>query len=224
MREFRLYGHLRDQFGPSYTLDAATPAEGILALSTQIPGFREAVEGHEPGFRVRLGRRSIGEEDLARPCSEIVRIVPCVVGAKDGWGQVLAGAILIAAGVAVGYFGGPGMYWASDAMVNMGAMMMLGGVAQALSGNPAYAATALDKGPQDTPSYAFSGPHMTTGQGNPVPLGYGKLRISGALVSLGISPETWLFKGFGGAAPDEVGTMGGDGDTTPWIWAIAPSA
>ena len=28
----------------------------------------------------------------------------------------------------------------------------------------------------------------------------------------------------GGMAPDEIGTMGGDGDTSPWVWAIAPSA
>lgn len=82
---------------------------------------------------------------------------------------------------------------------------------------------AFDKGPKDTPSYSFSGPNMTTGQGNPVPLGYGRLRVSGALVSLGLSPEIWTVKGLGGAAPDEVGTMGGGGDTSPLVWTIAPA-
>jgi predicted phage tail protein len=103
-----------------------------------------------------------------------------------------------------------------------GLSLVLGGAAELLSKPPAFAPSSLDKGPADAPTYAFQGPHMTTGQGNCVPLLYGRCRIGGALISLGISPETWTTNGFGGAAPDEVGTRGGNGDTAPWVWAVAP--
>ena len=100
--------------------------------------------------------------------------------------------------------------------------MMVGGVAEMLMKKPVFQPSSLDKGPADTPSYSFQGPHMTTGQGNCVPIGYGRLRVGGALVSVGIKAETWPTKGFGGAATDEAGTITGDGDTTPWVWAVAP--
>jgi hypothetical protein len=48
--------------------------------------------------------------------------------------------------------------------------------------------------------------------------------VGGALISVGISPETWTVNGLGGLAPDEVGTRGGDGSASPWIWAVAPVA
>lgn len=220
-KDIRLYGHLRARFGTSFRLAVSSPAEAIRALCATIPGFRQAIEEYEPGFRVRSGRESLGDTELNRLGDDTIRIVPCIVGAKSEWGQILVGAALL---VAAYFTGGTSLAWSTSILTGMGTSMVLGGVGQLLAGNPSYSQSALDKGPADTPSYAFSGPHMTTGQGNPVPLGYGKMRVSGALVSLGISPETWTVKGLGAAAPDEIGTMGGNGDTTPWIWAIAPSA
>lgn len=228
MKEIRLYGHLRAQFGPSFRLDVTTPAEAIRALCNLLPGFRSAVEDHEPGFRVRVGRSALAADDLGMLGHEVIRLVPCVVGAKSGWGQILTGVAIVAAVFLTGGMAGAGFSMVgtsalSTLAISVGTSMVLGGVAQVLSGNPSYDGSALDKGPADQPSYAFSGPHMTTGQGNPVPYGCGKMRVSGALVSVGISPETWTVKGFGGMAPDEVGTQGGDGDTSPWVWALAPT-
>lgn len=228
MKEIRIYGHLRAQFGTSFTLDAATPGEAIRALCNLIPGFRAAIEDYEPGFRVRVGRSSLDTDELAMAGGEVIRLVPCVVGAKSGWGQILTGVAIIAAVFLTGGMAGVGFSMIgtsalSTLAISVGTSMVLGGVAQVLAGNPTYSGSAMDKGPADQPSYAFSGPHMTVGQGNPVPLGYGKLRVSGALVSLGISPETWTTNGLGGKASDEVGTQTGDGDTTPWVWALAPA-
>lgn len=228
MKEIRLYGHLRARFGTSFRLDAATPGEAIRALCNLLPGFRAAVEGHEPGFRVRVGRGSLATEELGMPGDEVIRLVPCVVGAKSGWGQILTGVAIVAAVFLTGGMAGAGFSMIgtsalSTLAISVGTSLVLGGVAQVLAGNPAYEGGALDKGPSDQPSYAFSGPHMTVGQGNPIPLGYGRMRVSGALVSLGVSPETWTTNGLGGMAPDEIGTQGGDGDTSPWVWALAPT-
>ena len=77
----------------------------------------------------------------------------------------------------------------------------------------------------DTPAYSFSGPHLTVGQGNPVPvlLG-GPLRIGGALISMGISSETWPLNGLGGMGDEaNPGTAIGNEDTVPWVWAKKPA-
>lgn len=210
-----LYGSLRAKFGKRFDLAVASPAEAVRALCRMMPGFRAHLEQHsEPGYRVRVGKEFRGADGLMLPSGdEAIRIIPVVAGAKDDILQIVVGVVLVAAGL---YFG---QAW----LVNIGASMVIGGVAQMIAGSPSFAQSALDQGPADTPSYVFSGPHMTTGQGNPVPLGYGKLRVSGALVSLAVSAETWPVKGFGGMASDEVGTQTGNGDTTPWVWAVAPS-
>ena len=38
-------------------------------------------------------------------------------------------------------------------------------------------------------SYTFSGPVNTTAQGQPVPVGYGRLIVGGAVISAGITTE-----------------------------------
>jgi hypothetical protein len=55
----------------------------------------------------------------------------------------------------------------------------------------------------------------------PVLLG-GPLRIGGALISMGISPEEWTKNGLAGAAKDEAGTLDSamNGDTAPYVWAV----
>lgn len=210
-----LDGHLRARFGERFTLAASTPAMAIGALIKTLPGFQQYLDKHsEPGFHVLVGKQDLALEDLTAPQeTSVVRLIPAVVGASAGFRTIL-GAALIVVGA---YFG---QAWA----MSMGISMVLGGVAEMLTKPPSFNPSALDKGPSDMPSYAFQGPHMTTGQGNCVPLGYGRCRVAGALVSLGISPETWTVNGLGGAAPDEVGTRGGNGDTSPWIWAVAPVA
>lgn len=47
----------------------------------------------------------------------------------------------------------------------------------------------MRESPDNKPSYAFGGPVNSIAQGNPVPLGYGKRRIGGALISAGIHAE-----------------------------------
>ncbi len=41
--------------------------------------------------------------------------------------------------------------------------------------------------PDNQPSYVFNGPVNTTAQGQPVPIGYGRLIVGGAVISAGIS-------------------------------------
>lgn len=220
--KLQLFGALRERFGPEYELVAKTPAEGIHALCALVPGFRQyLLDNSEPGFHI-ITDRDIGEESLHDLCpSDTVQIVPVIVGASSGF-RVVFGVVLMVAALAIAGFSFGALSGFSAVLFNVGLGMAIGGVSEMLMKKPTFSPSTLDKGPADTPSYSFQGPHMTTGQGNCVPIGYGRLRIGGALISVGIKPETWPTKGFGGAAVDEDGTTSGDGDTTPWVWAVAP--
>ena len=208
-----LYGHLR-QFGREFVLDAATPAEAVHALRCMIPGFKEHLIKHAKSpFKVLIGHNPIGESDLDKPCGpRTVRIVPIVEGAKSDGVQMIVGAVLIVVGA----------YTGQSYLVAAGINQFGGGVAQMLAGVERAAYSNL-KSASDTPTYTFSGPQMTYGQGNPVPvlLG-GPLRIGGELISVGLSPEVWKDKGLGGLATDNAGTVSGNGDTAPYVWAIEP--
>ena len=219
MKTVRLYGDMGKRFGRVFRLDVATPAEALRALRVTRPGFDAYLREHlDDPFRVIVGGEDRDEAGLHLPAgrSEVIKIVPVVKGAKDGFTQILIGAALIAAAVATG---GTSLAWAQPFLQSMGTAMVLGGVAQFLAAAPPVNPGGID-GARDLETQTFGSPTLTTGQGGCVPLCYGTMRGGGHLVSAGIDAQTWQDKGFGGAAPDNAGTRGGDGDTSPWVWAV----
>lgn len=231
LRKIKLYGHLRKRFGREYLLDVASPAEAIRALCSVVPGFRQHITEHsEPGYRLLVSDEPVDEASIHTPIGgETIKLIPVVAGSKNALTSILIGVALIAAA----YFapGSTGVLlqgsgWLSSLTIQVGMAMVLGGVAQLLAPPPTLDNSVGNKGPEDKPAYSFSGPHMTTGQGNPVPLLLGgPMRIGGALVSMGVSAESWHDKGLGGAAGDNAGAVNptGDGDLVPFVWAIAPN-
>jgi predicted phage tail protein len=214
-----LYGHLAERFGRRFDLAVGSPAEAIRALCMVVDGFREYLREHsEPGYRILVGGEAKGKDGLMDPIgSGAIKIVPVVAGAKNEVGQILGGVVLL---VAAAYM--PAGYgFLANMMAGIGASMVMGGVAQLLTNAPPY---QPDTNTSAEPTYSFNGPQLTVGQGCPVPvlLG-GPLRIGGALISMGASSGTWTPNGLGGAAPDEIGTRGGDGDVDPWVWAVKPA-
>ena len=75
----------------------------------------------------------------------------------------------------------------------IGASLLLGGVSMLLAGTPQIPGTDLDKGesPEDVPSYFFRGAVNTSGQGRPVPVLIGRLKIGSHVASLGVVNMTW---------------------------------
>ena len=109
----------------------------------------------------------------------VIRIVPKITGAGGdtlGWIQVVAGAVLVGAGL---WFGQP-------QLVAAGAGMVLGGAASLLMPRPNIS-------PQDPdgnkPSYAFGGAVTTVAEGNPVAVGYGRSHWGGAVISMMVVNE-----------------------------------
>ncbi|HKR40095.1 MAG TPA: tail assembly protein [Paraburkholderia sp.] len=174
----RFYGSLRRLFGEQWTLDVHSPREAVHALTVQLPGLRRYFqENATRHFLVRGDEQDYDENDLDFPQSKgTLAIVPLVQGA-GAFGKILAGIALIA----IGFF----LPIASAAVMSLGAALALSGIAQLLSPRPA--ATATPERADNEPSLAFDGAVNTMGQGGPVPLGYGRMRVGSQVISVGFS-------------------------------------
>lgn len=188
VRTVRLYGKLGARFGRRFELAVASPAEAIQALCVLLAGFRrELLESKERGvaYAVFVGKRNLAKEELELPPGRgEIRIAPVLVGSKRGGIlQTIIGAVLVVVGAVVSYFGG-GL---GAPLMKFGAAMMLGGVIQMLSPQPA-GLSARDS-PENGASYNFNGAVNTSAQGNPVPLLYGEMMVGSAVISGGIYAE-----------------------------------
>ncbi|EMD0828658.1 tail assembly protein [Morganella morganii] len=195
MAKIELGGVLGKTFGKTHQRLICTTSEAVRALCCTIPGFERYMNTSKSRgltYAVFRGKKNIGVDDLGFPATDdVIRIVPVVIGSKrGGLFQTIFGAVLVAVG-AVGMFTQFGLAlggasWGSY-MMQVGGAMMLGGVMQMLSPQPNGIAMK-DQG-ENKPSYAFGAPTNTVSQGYPVPIGYGKRRIGGAVISAGIYVE-----------------------------------
>lgn len=198
LREVRLYGALGREFGRVHRLAVATTAEAVQALCVVLPGFERALLGPDgqAAYHVFVGRGA-GRAAIALPQtadpvgkSEPIRIVPAIAGAKrGGLLPVLLGAALLfaapyLAGAVGTSFGIGAAGIVNTATLAIGKALILGGVVQLLSPQNRQGATQKA---ENAPSYNFDGPVNTTQEGLPVPLGYGRCVVGGAVISAGIS-------------------------------------
>jgi len=183
-----LYGALAERFGREHRYDIRSPLEAVRALCSQHKGFRQyLVEHSEPGYRVLADDTALELNELHGPCGRVVRIVPVVAGADIG--KVLLGASLIGFAIwnplgwsSIGLIGSATV---GSVMTNLGISMILGGIAGMLAKSPSSAGTTEPAA--TTPSYGFAGAVNTTGQGNPVPIGYGIVEIGSQVISAGLN-------------------------------------
>lgn len=188
MVQIELGGELGKTFGKTHHRLISTVHEASRALAATITGFEKfMITSQRRGltYAVFRGKKNIGENDLGFPVTkDVIRIVPIIIGSKKaGMLQTILGAVLVVAGYALsGFTGG-----ASLALVAPGVALMAGGVIQMLSPQPG--GLASKQSADNQASYAFGGVTNTAAQGYPVPLGYGKRRIGGAIISAGIYVE-----------------------------------
>lgn len=192
IRTIRLYGHLGATFGRVHRMAVETPKEAIRALCVVIPGFERFLNTSKKRgltYAVFSGKRNLITDELSADHSkEEIRIAPMIIGSKRaGALQTILGAVLVIAGVAIGYFTGGTLSSVGYGVAKVGAAMMLGGVVQMLS--PQTPGIASKQDADNQASYAFGSPTNTAAQGYPVPLLYGQRRIGGAIISAGIYVE-----------------------------------
>lgn len=219
LRTIRLYGKLGALYGRTFKMAVGSPAEAVRALCSQLPGFeRFLTNAKDRGmtFAVFVGRRNIGEDELKFPADGDIRIAPVLAGSKkNGVFQIIVGIVLVVVGVIGNFYGG----WGTP-FIQAGIGMIIGGVVQMLAPQP-KGRSSQDR-PDNQPSYAFNGPINTQAQGNPVPLGYGRMTIGSAVVSAGILAEDVYVPTFTASGGGGGGTGGGGGGgSPPWHSEIA---
>ena len=200
MRTIILLGELGKRYGRKHLLDVKTPAEAVRALCANFKCFADFVSSsHERNvaYRVLNVRDEVGADELNNPAGRRITIAPVIVGEnflKKIWnssvGKVLAGFALIALATfnPLAFFGGAPLLTglAGKVAFGIGVNLAIGGVAQLLAPPPKQDGNR-DQSTQ--PSYVFNGPVNTTAQGQPVPVGYGRMIVGSAVISAGISVE-----------------------------------
>lgn len=192
LTQIELGGILGKTFGKVHHRIISTAHEATRALAATIDGFEKfMISSNRRGltYAVFRGKKNIGVDDLGFPVTgEVIRIVPVVMGSKKaGLLQTILGAVLVVAGIAAYAYGGVLVAKVGASMIGAGIAASVGGVIQMLSPQPA--GLASKQSADNKASYAFGGVTNTASQGYPVPLGYGKRRIGGAIISAGIYVE-----------------------------------
>jgi predicted phage tail protein len=183
-----LYGFLAEKYGKRHKLAIRTPAEAIRALSANYADFKQSLieSGYE--YRVLAGTEDRADEHgLHLPATKTIKVIPLVSG-SGGLGKVLVGAALIAASIYFPGTAGAFSGFLSSAASSIGFSLVLGGVSSMLFAPPKAKSGASERA-ANLPSYAFNGAVNTTGQGNPVPVCYGKLRVGSQVISAGLRAD-----------------------------------
>jgi predicted phage tail protein len=227
MKVVKVYGALRKKLGQCrFQFEADTPAQALKALCVNFPGLEKWLIDSEQdgvGYRVTIGKEKVTEQNavlIAAPFSEreVFSITPVIAGAGDGAGQIFAGIGLIALAIVLAPVGGGFLSLGTGALTSagftlgaaasvaiggIGAAMVLGGVAQALSPSPVQSTSPLERGREAAKleSFSFSGIVNTSKQGLPVPIAYGRLFVGSAVISSGLDVE---FSGNAGKSTGEV--------------------
>ena len=196
LRKVRLYGQLAKFVGRTVLeADLSTTAEVVRMLIANFPALEEHMADQH--YKVLVGERALTLDELHFPVGqEEIKIVPVVVGAGGGTGQILAGVALVAAAIifapaAGGFLGiaGAGGLTAgvSTAIGTLGLGLALSGVATLLTPTPAIPqGPDTEQDPRKSQSYSFSGVQNTSRGGTPVPIVYGKTLTGSVVISAGI--------------------------------------
>jgi predicted phage tail protein len=196
LRKIKLYGQLAKFIGKRVLeADVATAAEAVRMLAANFPGLEKHMADQH--YRVTVGTYDLTLDEIHDPAGQQdIMIVPVIAGAGGGVGKILLGVALIAlsfvsfgagAWAGLGGFGATaaGTAAGSMAIFKIGAVLLLGGVAQLLSPVPKVPqGPSSDNDPRKT--FNFSGIQQTSRQGVPVPCVYGLTLVGSVVISAGV--------------------------------------
>jgi predicted phage tail protein len=201
MTKVILHGILGKLFGEEWDLEIMSPGEALRAIETNTGKlFSFLREREDIEYRVVIDGQdcSFDELKVAYCAFKRIHFIPVIKGSDNGgiW-QIIAGIALILIAIVVTVaqpefapvtgeaisFGAALLSGGTGILVTLGVSMLVGGVAQMLTPSPKTEGT--DEKPNNQPSYLFQGAVNTTRQGNPVPVGYGRLRVGSQVISAG---------------------------------------
>lgn len=197
-----MHGELAKKFGQVHELAVSSPAEAIRALCANFPDFFSFVSASEQrnvAYKVLVDNETMpGLDSVGLPFAKNMDVVPVIAGAKNGllgivFGAALIGAAFLTGGASLAATGVAFSGIAGQVAFGLGVSMVLSGVSGMLSPAPKASAGAAEV--TNKPSYTFNGPVNTTAQGNPVPLGYGRMIVGSAVISAGITADDYTAAG-----------------------------
>jgi predicted phage tail protein len=183
MTNIILHGILGKRFGEEHQYNIGKPIDALRALMANKKGFTKAVKTW--GRKGRLyeiicdGKLMDNELELnSTKKINTIEIVPIILG-SSGVVKMIIGVILIIVGVILLPYGGIGKFF-----ISVGVSFVLGGLIEILFPTqiPSFHTEATAR------SFTFSSAENSTTRGNPVQLGYGRLRIGSQVVSTVLEP------------------------------------
>lgn len=205
MTSIYLHGELSNEFGSKFELEVDSVAEAISAIEANTGRFivflQSKIQDYV-GYHVIVDDSDIGEEDIiCKTPQKEIHITPVIEGGKSGAFKIIAGLALIAApylaatmagGLGAGFtgaalFGGAAQSATIGALygslnffgnmaVSLGLSLVMGGITELMTKQPKMGES------RSTQSYLFEGNQNNQAQGQPVPIGYGRLRVGSQLV------------------------------------------
>lgn len=179
MQKVKLIGNIA-KYGDSWTTDCSNIRDIFKLIECQNPSFRQyLVEAADAGvaYEIRRGNTYLqhGEELLMSLGDEDIVITEVPPGASSGVGKIIAGVVLHIINYATG-----GAF--SSVLVPMANSLIVGGISQLLAPGP-----ETDDN-QENDGWLFDGPVNNIGQGFPVPVAYGELRVGGTAIAVSYEP------------------------------------
>ena len=197
LSKIKVYGRLARFLGErTFEAEISSPTDAFKFLIANFPNL----ESHmmKQSYCVKVGEYEINETELDIPIgSQEIKIVPVVMGARDGIGRFILGAVLIGAAVfaptvglglgqgtsafAFGTSGGGALLAAAG---NLGIYLALSGAAQMLTPTE-----ELGGASDDPTSFTFNGIQNTIRAGVAIPVVYGEIFTGSLVVSGGIDTD-----------------------------------
>ena len=188
LKTVKLLGAAGRKFGRSFKLAVKSPAEAVRALMVLFPTFKRWVlEQHEAGIAWRVitdNSSGISEDEMRQETGQdVIVLAPVIQGAGgDGLtiGKIVLGVALIAVAVFV-----PAATFGLTSMLGVGLVggsLVLSGIADLITPTPRLNGPDAKGGTEaaltsDLESNLFSRNQGTGGQGECVPLLYGRRRV-----------------------------------------------
>ena len=206
MKVVKVYGALRKKLGQCrFEFEAETPAQALKALCANFPWLTKwLLDSEHDGvsYRVTIGKEKLSDQTagaLALPWSEkeVFSITPIVAGAGSSGAQIGIGLGLIALAVVTGGIASAGVHLGGfmgigtvgTAVAGVGATLVLGGIAQAISPTPEMSPLERGKEAARLESFSFSGVVNTSQQGLPVPIAYGRVFTGSSVISTALDVD-----------------------------------
>lgn len=188
------FGALATDLGcAEWALAVTSPAEALQAIEANTGKMVNALlENAKSDYHVFINGVAVKNVEeltiMQRSDLKSIEFMPAFKGAGDngGW-MVLAGIFLVVLVLVAPYIGLPATFaikgTVGTLLLGMGISLTLSGVAAMLAPTSKFDQTEK---PENMPSYIFNGTVNTYRQGNPIPVGFGRMIVGSQIVAAGI--------------------------------------